>query len=220
MSKAQRQLQRQLAHIRSISPETVLAPGERFRYNVTDLAVGGVFRLMDRTYRVLAIGTYTETDESYSRTLDWTGHELKLACLETGAMHNMEWEADDAVAVALTLREVPFSELKYDDGEPLARDSDDLDEIVDKNWEIVCSGKSYDYEDDYAALYRKDSGDSGERVYFYAFEADDGEQLTVEAWVRQGGREDFQVFLSRNVPPDDIEVIVVGASDRRKTETS
>ena len=110
----------------------------------------------------------------------------------------------------MTLREVKFSELQYDDGEPLARDSDDLDEIVEKKWEIVCGGKAFYYADDYAARYDRSRG-GGEKVYFYEFAADDGDQLTIEAWVRQRGTEDFQAFLSKDVSPDGIEVMAAGA---------
>ena len=48
MSEEQRQMQKQLAHIRSIAPETVIAPEDRFRFGIKDVDSGGVFRLADR----------------------------------------------------------------------------------------------------------------------------------------------------------------------------
>ncbi|MBI9086927.1 MAG: DUF4178 domain-containing protein [Desulfobacterales bacterium] len=211
MSKIQRQMQKQFAHIRAIDPGTIIAPDNRYRYDVKTLGVGGTFRLDQRTYLVLEMGTYRETDDQFQKTLDWTGHEFKTVCLETGALHNLEWEEDDEVKVSVTTREIRFSELRYDDGEAVARDSDDLDEIAEKDWEIVHEGKTYDYEDDFAARYIRIGGKKPENVYFYEFEAEDGDQLSIEVWTPENGREEFQVFLSRRIVPDEIEVIVAGA---------
>ena len=60
---------------------------------------------------------------------------------------------------------------------------------------------------DYAALYRRREESKAEQVYFYEFEAGDGTGLTVETWIHSSGKESFQVFLSRVVAPDDIEVL-------------
>ena len=88
--------------------------------------------------------------------------------------------------------------------------SDDLDEIAEKGWEIICRGKTYDYDDDFAAKYFRDDGEKPENVYFYEFEAQDGDQLAIEVWISENGKEEFQVFLSRSVAPDDMEVIATG----------
>jgi hypothetical protein len=216
MNKAKRQLQRQLAHIRSIEPESLVAPEDRFRLDVKRLEAGSVFRLDERTYRVLEVGTYVETDDGYQEEYDWTGHEVKAVCLETGVHHHLEWEEDDALAVSLTLEAVPFSSLQYDDGESIAPDSDDLDEIVDNNWEVVCRGKTYHYDDDYAALYRRSRDSAGEKAYFYEFAAQDGEQLTVELWISAKGKEELQVFISREIPPEDIEVMATPPTEGKR----
>ncbi len=210
MSKAQRQLQKQFSHIRTIDPRSIIAPGKRYQYGIKDLGQGGVYRLADRTYLVLDIGTYTETDETYQQTLDWTGHELKVVCLDTGTTHNLEWEEDDAVEVSQTLAEIKFAELKYDDGKPIAADSDDLDEIVEENWEVVYGGKPFYCADDYAARWVMNKGEKSENVYFYEFESEGGDQLTIEVWIRQDKKEEFQVFLSKEISPDDIEVVGAG----------
>lgn len=212
MSTMQRELQTRFAHIRSIEPATVIDPAERFRFDVKALAVDGIFRLGGKTYRVVEVGTYTETDEAFKATYDWTGTELKLVCLETGTSHNLEWEEDDDVEVSLTLSELRFSALAYDDGEPIAQDSDDLDEIVEEEWEVVANGKTYFYADDYAARYHRGRDGRTENVFLYEFEADDGEQLTVEVWVAKNGKEDFQVFLSESVSPGEIEIIALPAA--------
>ena len=212
MSKVQREIQKRLAHIRSIDPKTIVPPGQRFRYDIRVLEDGDVFRLAGHTYFVMETGTYTETDETFRKTYDWTGNELKVMRLEAGTVHNLEWEEDDEIEVTLTLDEVRFSELKYDDGEAVAQDSDDLDEIVEKKWEIVRGGKPFFYSDDYAARYVRKKDGKRENVFFYEFEADDGEQLTIEVWVQDNGKEEFQVFLSRSVPPDDIEVIAAASA--------
>lgn len=211
MENTRRRVRKQLAHIRSIDPGRLVPPDERFRHDVTTLGAGSVFRLGGRTFLVLETGMYRETDDAFRKTLDWTGHEVKAVCLETGVFHYLEWEADDGIAVSLTTAEVRYADLRYDDGEPLARDSDDLDEIAEKGWEVVCRGRTYDYEDDFAARYVRGGG-GGENVYFYAFEACDGEQLTIEVWTSRDGRETFQAFLSQRVAPDDIEVVAVAGT--------
>jgi len=207
MSRAEKQLQKQFAHIRTIDPATIITPQERFKHTIKDIKSGGVFRLHNETYIVLEIGTYTETDEKYQKALDWKGHELKVFCLETGISHNLEWEEDDDINVSLTLSEVRFSKLQYDDGESIKPDSDDLDEIVDKGWEIKLQGEHFYYKDDYAAWYVREGTDKREKVYFYDFEADDGRELTIEAWILENEKEEFQVFISQEIHPDDIEVI-------------
>lgn len=207
MSRAERQLQKQFAHIRTIDSATIITPQERFKYTIKDIKSGGVFRLHNETYIVLEIGTYTETDEKYRKALDWKGHELKVFCLETGIPRNLEWEEDDDLDVSLTLSEVRFSKLQYDNGESIKPDSDDLDEIVDKGWEIKLQGESFYYKDDYAAWYVREGTDKRENVYFYDFEADDGRELTIEVWILENEKEEFQVFISQEIHPDDIEVI-------------
>ena len=124
----------------------------------------------------------------------------------------LEWEEDDDIEVSATVGEIKFSVLAYDDGEPIAQDSDDLDEIMEKKWEILHAGKTFHYDDDYAAQYVKGDGNKKENVYFYEFEADGGDQLTIEVWVQQSGKESFQVFLSKAIAPDEIEVIATGNS--------
>ena len=210
MSKVERRLQQQFAHIRSIDPGAIIRPDNRYRYDVTSLGPGGTFRLDHHTYLVLGVGIYREMDDQFKKTFEWTGHELKTVCLETGVGHHLEWEKDDEIEVSVTTREIRFSDLCYDDGEPIARDSDDLDEIAEKKWEVVVQGKTYDYEDDYAAGYDPGGGSKRENVYFYDFEAGDGEQLSIEVWIPENGREEFKGFISRSVSPDDIEVIVAG----------
>jgi len=212
MSKAERQLQKQFAHIRTIEPSTIIPPQERFKHTVKDIKPGGVFRLNNLTYLVLEIGTYTETDETFKEALDWTGHELKIFCLEAGTLHNLEWEEDDEIEVSLTLSEVRFSKLQYDDGESIAPDSDDLDEIVDKGWKIKLHEEIFYYKDDYAAWYVREGSNTREKVYFYDFEADDGRELTIEAWILESEKEKFQVFISQEIHPDDIEVISIGGT--------
>lgn len=212
MSKTRRQFQKQLAHIRAIDPGSIVHPDKRFELSIKDLGDKSVFHLNNKTYLVLEIGTYRETDDNYKKTYDWTGYELKTVCLETGETHNLEWEEDDEVEVSLTIGETRFSDLQYDDGEAIAQDSDDLDEIAEKKWEVVCSNKTFYYKDDYAATYSKGNGTKTEKVYFYDFETEDGEQLTIEVWIQDSGKEDFQVFQSRRVPPEEIEVIAISSA--------
>ncbi|UCD31866.1 MAG: DUF4178 domain-containing protein [Desulfobacterales bacterium] len=214
MSKAERLLQRQFAHIRNIDPSIIIPSQERYKYTIKDMTSGGIFRLNNATYLVLEVGAYIETDESFTKTLDWTGHELKVFCLETGHIHNLEWEEDDEIDVSLTLSEVEFSKLQYDDGEAIAADSDDLDEIVDKGWEIKLLGELFTYKDDYAAWYTREGSDKREKVYFYDFEAEDGRELSIETWISENEKEAFQVFISQEVHPDDIEVMVIGSPNR------
>ena len=210
MTRVDKKTERQFDLIRSIAPSTLIAPEERHRYDIKHLAAGSVYSFEDNTYLVQEVGTYTETDDKFQNPYDWTGHEIRGVCLETGSIRHLEWEEDDDIEVSATLKEVKFSELAYDDGKPIAQDSDDLDEIVEKKWEVLHAGKVLHYEDDYAAQYVKGGENKKENVYFYEFEAEDGHQLTIEVWIQKSGKESFQVFLSKAVAPDDIEVIATG----------
>ncbi len=158
---------------------------------------------------ILAVGEYRETTEDYKKFKKDRWQELKCFCLDTGTSHNLEFERDDELEVSITVGESNF-DIQYENGNQLLRDTDDLDEIADKEGKIIHNGITYAYEDDYAAKYSRTdfSGDAEtENAYFYEFMTKDGSQLTIEVWIDPDGKEEFQVFLSKEVDSEDIEII-------------
>jgi len=196
--------------IRRLAPEALIPEADRFRKTVKDLKAGGFIRFDGKTFLVQAVDRYEETDDNYSAKTGDKWPEFKLFCIETGKVHNLEWDEDDHLKVSVTEEEARFTDLKYDDGETIAQDSDDLDEIADKGWEVVYQRKTFDYKDDYAAWYYRDGADKPYKAYFYEFKAPDGAELTIEVWIDDSGREEFQVFLSRERDPDEFEILTTG----------
>ena len=47
-------------------------------------------------------------------------------------------------------------------------------------------------------------------VYCYDFKRDETESLTIEEWQSGGDKEAYDIFISRSVDPDSIEVLVKG----------
>ncbi len=208
-SAIQRRIAKQFQYIRKINPEKVVPLADRHNYSVEDLKINGIFCLDNSTYMVLDAGEYRETSDDYKKFKKDRWQELKCYCLDTGTNHNLEFESDDELEVSITMGEINF-DIQYENGNQVLRNTDDLDEIADKEEKIIHNGIQYAYEDDYAAKYShadfsKDA--ETENAYFYEFIAKDNSQLTIEVWIDTDGKEEFQVFLSKEVDSEGIEII-------------
>lgn len=207
-----RRLDQQFEHIRSLDSGAIVPEKERYRLTVKDVKVGGVLKLDEHHFKVTSIGSYTEmTDESYRKPTAWQWSELKLFCLETGEVKFLEWEEDDEIEISTTVKKVDFQDLKDDLDDPI--DEDDLEDMVDKEESITYAGATYAYADDYPVVFRRDVNDPASEklnVYFYDFKRDETESLTIEEWQSGGDKEAYDIFISRSVDPDSIEVLVKG----------
>ncbi|MEA3514337.1 MAG: DUF4178 domain-containing protein [Nanoarchaeota archaeon] len=202
-------LARQFNAIRQLSPENLILKKDRWNHTIKDVKKSGFICYDGRTYLVKEVGSYQEFDEKFvnSSSLPW--FELKLFCIDTGEIVNLEWEEDDDIEVSMTLKELKFSDLRDDERE--AVDEDDLDQIAEEEEGIFFGGKKFDYDDDYPAKYYRNSIiEGGDKVYMYEFEAQDGTCLTIEEWQQSGGKEEYKIYLSSQIDVNNIEIISLG----------
>ena len=171
---------------------------ERYRHGIDEVGRGGYIRVAGQIHRVEEVSHYQQKKSRF--------YELELFGLTTGEKRYLEWEKDDAVEVcfnqpAISLRELGLS-------------ADDIEEMSEKEeGTIRHDGKTYRYDDDYKALYHRGGGAEGERVYMYEFEtADERSCLTVEEWGDKEGGYEYEVYISEDLDPDVVEVLVVGSA--------
>lgn len=195
----------------------VIPARQRHTKSIKDVGKGGVIRLDGEVFVVKETATYTETKGDYtpkSAGKAYVSTELVLFSLRTGETRFIEWGVDDVLEVSFTERKIPNRELrgrlKYDDDEAVYLS--DADEIVKQKWDLIFNRQTYSYEDDWPCLFSSTDG----REYFaymYEFEDEDSHQLTIEAWSDDGdenGDWDYEVYLSRGIPPTEVEVISTG----------
>lgn len=207
-----RQFDQQFERIRSLDPMSVVPENERYRLTIEDVKFGGVLKIDGNHFMVTTIGSYTEmADESYNKPIEGQWFELKLFCLETGEVKFLEWEEDDEIEMSTTVKKVDFQDLKDDMGDPI--DEDDLEEIVDKEESILYAGTTYAYSDDYPVVFWRDVNDSESEklnVYFYDFKGNETESLTIEEWQLGRDKYSYDIFISRSLDPNSVEVLVKG----------
>lgn len=198
----------------AIDPETVIAANQRHAASLAEVRKGGVVRISGNAYVVTKTATCTETDDKFKKDQSYVVTELTLFSLRTGETRYLEWAVDDEFEISFTERKLTKAEigqrLKYDDGEVV--DLDDMDEIVEKEWEVVFAGTTYDYDDDWPARYAASDGRTG-FVYFYEFGDSARGWLTVEAWSedgKEGGAWEYEVYLSHDLLPSSVEIISKG----------
>lgn len=192
--------------IRTLVPGKVLSPEEQTRLTIMDAGAGDCFTCLGNTYMIQEINKYQETSEDYSKLKDYFVTELTCMCLETGAVGHFEWEIDDELEVCITLNQTSFKRLTDDEGQPI--DEDDLDQIVEDEDCIVYAGETFDYDDDWAAVYRRDGKE--EQVYMYEFVNDLSTLfITIEEW-QDEDKEEYRIYISKPVPPAELTLISRG----------
>jgi hypothetical protein len=181
----------------------------RSQLSVKDLASGGFLRIISRDelfpdgiYAVLSQGLYRETNEDGKKLLSWKATELEIVRVLSGHNLWLEWEEDDAVEMSITFQEVPFGEIRGDDGEYL----EDPDDYTGRGDHLTYGGVNYRYNDDYAVRYIRD-GRKSEWCFVYEFAANNGHCLTIEEWTEEGGGEEYKCYLSRRLEASELEVI-------------
>ena len=201
-------LARQFDSIRHLSPENLILKKDRWNHTIKDIKQSGFLCYDGRTYLVKEVGSYQEFDEKYIKGSGRPWFELKLFCIDTGAIVNLEWEEDDEIEVSMTLRELRFSDLRDDEGKSI--DEDDLDQTAEDKEGIFFDGKEFEYKDDYPAkYYRNGVMEGGDKVYMYEFESLDGTCLTIEEW-QSGGKEEYKIYLSSQIDVNNIEILSLG----------
>ncbi len=187
--------------IRSIDPSRVIPVVERHRHSIKDLSAGAVMSHEGKVYLVRGVSVYTETNDDFSKEKDCSWYELTLINVTTGEQAFIEWEEDDDVVIYLTRRALSFRDLRDENGERI--DEDDLDQIVDDEDSVFYEGKEFEYDDDYAAHYRRGTSagreKKGDKAYFYEFLGPKGDAITIEEW--KDGKNDYsyELFFSTKV---------------------
>lgn len=158
---------------------------------IVDLQKGSFFKYKRDLYKVLSVATYTEDGDSW--------YELECYNISDDSKTYFEWEEDDDVEVNVTLSEVNMRSLD--------KTLDQIEAISeDEHGSVRVNGKTYSYDDDYKAKWRKD--DQEFKVYFYDF-VNGNEMLTVEEWKVGKGNYEYKAYISKNIYLEDIEVISV-----------
>jgi hypothetical protein len=205
----QKSFDQRFSLIRTLAPDKVLSREEQTRLTIMDAGVGDFFSCFGSTYFIQEINTYQEAGEDYSKLMDYFVTELTCLCLETGAVGHFEWEIDDELEVSITLDQTKFKRLTDDQGEPI--DEDDLDQIVADEDRIVYAGETFEYDDDWAAVYRRDGKE--EQVYMYEFVNDRASMfLTIEEW-QDGDKEEYRIYISKPVTPAEVTLISRGEGE-------
>ena len=201
-------LAKQFDAVRKLSPEKLIPEKERWKHTIKEVKQDGFIRYDGKTYSVMEVGKYQGFNEQFTRKTGLPWFELKLFCIDTAEILNLEWEEDDEIKASITLKSLRFSDLSDDEGN--AVDEDDLDQIAQDKDVICLDGKKFNYNDDYAAkYYRGVVKKGGEKVYSYEFESSDGNCLTIEEW-QSGGKEEYNIYLSRKIDANSIEVLASG----------
>jgi hypothetical protein len=205
----QKSFDQRFSLIRTLAPDKVLSPEEQTRLTIMDAEAGDCFTCLGNTYFIQEINKYQETSGDYSKLKDYFVTELTCLCLETGAVGHFEWEIDDELEVSVTLNQTKFNRLTDDEGQPI--DEDDLDQIVEDEDSIVYAGETFEYDDDWAAVYRRN--DKEERVYMYEFVNDlSSMSLTIEEW-QDEDKEEYRIYLSKPVVPAELTLISRGGGN-------
>jgi hypothetical protein len=202
----QKSFEQRFSIIRTLAPDNMLSKEEQVRLTIMDAGVGDFFTCFGSTYIIQEINKYQEASEDYSKLKDYFVTELTCLCLETGAVGHFEWEIDDELEVCITLDQIKFKRLTDEEGQPI--DEDDLDQIVEDEDTIVYAGETFDYDDDWAAVYRRNGKE--EKVYMYEFVNNRSSLfITIEEW-QDGDKEEYRIYISKPVNPLELVLISKG----------
>jgi hypothetical protein len=152
-------------------------------------------------------GRYDEWDENYKEQKEYSSHEFRLLNMRTGKVVLLEWdEQDQTVSACAGVNKLKWSQLSDEAG--AAVDEDDLEEIGSGDG-LKYNGKTYWYDDDWAAMYIPFGSGRSEKAWLYEFEADDGEMITIEEWGEGEKASDYEIWHCLSVDPNAIEIIAL-----------
>lgn len=201
------------AALAAVDQHSVIAEGDRHAHSIKDVGAGGVIRVSGETFVVKSTATYTETNDSYKKPKKgaYQVTELVLFSLKTGNTRYIEWVVDDELEVSFTDRKLSTSEmnryLQDDEGQPFDID-EDIDEACENKWAVMFKSKTYDFDSWWSFIYQASDGRS-EKGCMYEFGSKELGWLTVEGWDDKG-KWDYEGYLSADISPSIVEVIVVG----------
>ncbi len=200
-------VQERLDMVRRLTRQVRIPPGDRFKYAIQDLQHGGFVRLNGDVCFAIQGGRYDEWDEDYKEQKDYAAHEFRLLNMRTGKIVLLEWdEEDQTVSACASVDKLKWSQLTDEAGESV--DEDDL-ETMGSGDGLKYNGKTFWYEDDWAAMYVPFDGRKNERAWVYEFEAEDGEMITVEEWGGGQKSSDYEIWHCLPIDPNAIEILAL-----------
>lgn len=203
-------VQARLDAIRSLTRESRIPANDRFKYSIKDIKPNGFLRLHGDVCHVMKGGCYDEWNEDYTVKKEYSSHELRLLNLRTGQIVLLEWdEEDQTVSAYVSEKKLKWADLTDEAGEKI--DEDDLEEMGAGDG-IKYTGKTFWYEDDWAAKYVQSGNHKSEKAWVYEFETDNKEMITIEEWGGGEKSDDYEIWYCLPVDPDSIEIIAITTS--------
>jgi hypothetical protein len=204
-----RSVEDRLDIVRRLTRQVRIRPGDRFKYSIKDLQHGGFVRLNGDVCHAVQGGRYDEWDEDYKGQKEYAAHEFRLLNLRTGQIVLLEWdEEDQSVSACASADKLKWSQLSDEAGETV--DEDDLEEMGSGDG-LKYKGKTFWYDDDWAAMYVPLDGRGTEKAWIYEFEADDGEMITIEEWGGGQKSSDYEIWHCLPLDPNAVEIIALSA---------
>ena len=202
----QKSFKERFTAIRRLKKKQLVSAAQKASLTLQDVEQHAFFEYLDNTYFITDLNRYEETSDDFKNKKGYFIYELSCLCLETGKTINFEWEFDDELEISMTLERLSFRNLKDEAGESI--DEDDLDQIADDKDVILINGEKFWYEDDWASIYYRDGRE--EKVYMYEFENENHTKfLTIEEW-SGSGRDEYQIYTSSPVIPNNISIVSRG----------
>ncbi|MCI5051502.1 MAG: DUF4178 domain-containing protein [Candidatus Pacebacteria bacterium] len=188
--------------IRSIEPHSVISPGKRHTYEMTDITNGSVLKYGED--EIFLVVNHAQYEEKTKKGL-WTWDEFSFQSLITGDIYFVEVEEDDFIEVHKTIEKIRFS-----DFEPALR-IPYVKGIVKDEGSISHDGIEYVYDDDYRATYKNNGEESEVKCYEFRGVRDGKDiYLTIENWSpdeKDPAGSHIEVTLSIPEDPTDYEMI-------------
>ena len=185
-------IDRQFAAVRQM-PVPIPA-GERYRYSIERVGIGGYIRFEGKTYRVTGMNAYER------QGVRWP--ELILYRLDDGETKYLEWEKEDEVSVYVSRETLSFGQVGIRDRGHLWKMSQS------EEGSARHGGTTFRYHEDSAVLFLRDGKGPGKPFHQYLFASPDRKAfLGVEEWGSESQGFEHNVILSGYLDPKSIEVL-------------
>lgn len=171
---------------------------DRKAFSVRGLQKNSFIKINNNLYKIEDSYTYTYKNESWK--------EFQLLNLKTGEIKYIEIEEDDVIKAYFTEEKIKLNDLNVS--------ADKIESIADnEKGSVSYKGIVFEYEDDYKVIFKRDGKDKTEKVYLYEFESTNKNSaytyLTVEEWDEGDNEYSYEVFLSKEIPINNIEIIAI-----------
>lgn len=185
-------IDRQFAAVRQMP--VPIPPGDRFRFSIEQVRIGGYIRFEAKTYRVAGMNAYER------QGVRWP--ELILYRLDDGDTKYLEWEKEDELSVYVSRETLSFGQIGV-------RNKEHLWEMSEaEEGSVRFRDRTFHYHEDSAVLFLRDGKGSGKPFHQYLFASSDRKAFVgVEEWGSESQGYEHNVILSGYLDPKAIEVL-------------